>query len=531
MPENSILIETSFADAIAMIAEAQELPEQKRRHWTTSLRQIARALDKPLEVVPARYSAVRADLIQLREVPVGLTAKTLQNHKSNVKGALLWLAREKGVPEHGAPLSPAWKELRTGIRNGVDRSRLSSLMRFCSANNIAPNEVGEAVVDRFVDYRSRCGKPADDAFRRLLARAWNANVGIISGSWAQRLAEPPAKAAAEIEWEAFPEGLRRDLDRYLLGLMKVRKSRTGQRIRPLKESTIRTRRAELKAAARMAVKIGVPIGKLDSFSALFAPDVAEKVLDAYWQRNGENPKLFTIDLAARFLAIAKETKCLDDADCECLDGMRRSLEELRPEGMTDKNIAFLRQVLTPGVWERVVNLPFALMAEARRQQHARVRAAVTAQIAVAIAILSVAPIRVGNLTAIQLGRNLSKPGGGPKSNYWLSFPDYDVKNRMKLEYPLEPYLTKLIDEYVHDFRPALLRGRNEECLFPGLREGPKGVLKRRPGEYELVRQILGHRNVQTTIKCYIGLDSIQASEIFTKMVMEQLNESSLEAAE
>jgi hypothetical protein len=120
MTEDPVLIETSFADAVAIIAAAPELPEQKRRHWTTSLRQIAKAFDKPLEVIPARYSAVRADLIQLHEVPAGLTSKTLQNHKSNAKGALLWLAREKGIPEHGAPLSDAWEVLRAEM-NGTNR--------------------------------------------------------------------------------------------------------------------------------------------------------------------------------------------------------------------------------------------------------------------------------------------------------------------------------------------------------------------------------------------------------------------------
>ena len=268
MPENPILIETSFADAIAIIGAAEELPEQKRRHWPSSMRQIAKALDKPMEVVPARYSAVRADLQALHHVPAGLTIKTLQNHKSNTKSALLWLAQEKGVPEHGAPLTAAWEELRVQVKDGVERSRLSSFMRFCSANNIPPVDVNEAVVDRFVSYRSRCSKPADKAFRRLLARAWNANLATIPGWPAQQLMEPAVKAAVEIEWEAFPEGLRRDVDRYLQGLTRIRKSRTGQRIRPLKESTIRTRRAELQAVARRAVKIGMPIAKLNSMSAL-----------------------------------------------------------------------------------------------------------------------------------------------------------------------------------------------------------------------------------------------------------------------
>ena len=39
------------------------------------------------------------------------------------------------------------------------------------------------------------------------------------------------------------------------------------------------------------------------------------------------------------------------------------------------------------------------------------------------------------------------------------------------------YLTRLIDEYVQDFWPTLLRGRKEEDhLFPGLRDGAKGKI-------------------------------------------------------
>lgn len=473
MSQTPVLIETSFAAAIVTIAAAAELPQQTRRHWTTSLRQIAKMLDKPLELIPARYSALRADLAQLHHVPAGLTAKTLQNHKSNVKSALLWLAKEKGIPQYGAPLAPAWDALRAKIPDRLVRWRLSAFMRFCSANVIEPAAVDDSVVDRFVSYRSNIGRPAHAAYRRLVARAWNSNVGRVRGWPARRLTVPLAKPVADVQWEKFPDGLRRDVELYLAGLTRVRRSRTGQRIRSLKPSTIRTRQAELQAAARMAVKCGVPIDTLSSLSALLAPEVAEKILEAYWARNGENPKLYTIDLACRFIAIAKETRCLDDAACERLDQMRRDLEDHRRGGLTDKNLALIRQVLTPGVWRRVVRLPLAMMAEARRQRHAPVRAAVLAQLAVAIAILSAAPVRIANLAAIRLGTNLIKPGG-PDSDYWLLFPDYDVKNRVKLEYPLGQYLTRLIDEYVHDFRPALLRGRNEDWLFPGQGGDAKG---------------------------------------------------------
>jgi hypothetical protein len=553
MRENTVLIEKSFADAIAMIAASEELPEQRRRHWTTSLRQIAKALDKPLEVIPARYSAVRADLINLHEVPAGLTAKTLRNHKSNTKGALLYLAREKGMPGHGAPLTPEWETLRAKIKGSLVRFRLSSFMRFCSANAIAP-EVNEGAVDRFIDYRSRCGKPADTAFRRLMARAWNSNVATIPGWPETTLVEPPVKSTVEIPWSDFPEGLRQDIDRYLEGLAKVRRNRKGQRIRPLKPVTIRTRRAGLQGAARTAVKVGAPIEDLNSLSALLSPEVAERVLEAYSEKNGETPKLYTINLAGRFLSIARETKCLSEADCERLNEMREVLDEERPEGFTEKNAALIMQVLVPDVWDRIINLPFQMMAEARRNRaRAPVQAAVTAQIAVAIAILTIVPVRIKNLTQIRLGLNLSKPGG-PGSDYWLSFPNYDVKNRVKLEYALEDHITPLIDEYIHDFWPILLRGRKEDYLFPGLRSGGKGqvsfsgqitkrilkltgiritshqfrhaagaiILQEQPGNYKLVSQILGHRSESTTIRCYVWFKNIQASQIYQKIVRKRI---------
>src|SRR5262249_12544087 len=155
------------------------------------------------------------------------------------------------------------------------------------------------------------------------------------------------------------------------------------------------------------------------------------------------------------------------------------------------------------------------------------------------AILTVAPIRLGNLATIQLGQNLIKPGG-PESCYWLVFPDYDVKNRINLEYPLDQYLTDLINEYVNEFRPTLSRRSNESWLFPGEGSGYKKqlskqvtkriekttglritvhqfrhaagalILKRHPGNYELVRRLLGHRSIQTTINFYCGLENRQA---------------------
>ena len=44
------------------------------------------------------------------------------------------------------------------------------------------------------------------------------------------------------------------------------------------------------------------------------------------------------------------------------------------------------------------------------------------------------------------------------------------------------------------------------------------MLKADPGNYELVRRVLGHRNITTTHNFYIGLETLEATRLFGEMV-------------
>ena len=81
---------------------------------------------------------------------------------------------------------------------------------------------------------------------------------LIDGWPLRRLSEPPIKKV-EPAWDAFPAGLRKGIDDYFAGLAKVHRSLGGKRIQPCSPTTIATRRAELVAMARMAVRLGAPI--------------------------------------------------------------------------------------------------------------------------------------------------------------------------------------------------------------------------------------------------------------------------------
>jgi integrase len=48
-----------------------------------------------------------------------------------------------------------------------------------------------------------------------------------------------------------------------------------------------------------------------------------------------------------------------------------------------------------------------------------------------------------------------------------------VKNRDKLEFPLDAHVTALLQEYAHEHRSVLLRGSNDPWFFPGEKGGHK----------------------------------------------------------
>jgi integrase len=552
MDENALL-EPSFADVIAAIEQSSELPQSRRTHWICSLRQIAKAIDRPPESIAARWGAVALKVNQLHHVGSGVEWKTLANHKSNAKAALHWYRKDNELPPRGAPLAPEWQQLRRRIKNLSQLAKLSGLIRYCSMKAIAPEAVTDAVVDDYMRYRGETTAQAVDIkARRAIARAWNASSNL--PGWPQQtLTEPPLKTKTKWpNWRDFPASLPEEIESYLKSLTKPRRGIDNKRLGACKLSTIRTRRNDLVSLAKKAVRLGLAIDRLTSMEKLLDPETVALVIDNEWQKAGDEPKTSTIDLGKKVLAIARSVGCVDEAGLEKLGDIRAELEKHRQGGMTPKNMKLIRQVLNQKVWERVVNCPTELMKRARSlKDKAPVKAAVTAQIAVGIAILTEAPVRAANLAAIRLDENLIKPGGS-ETPYLLVFPHYDVKNQVDLTFEFDDYLTDLIDEYVQEYRPSLLRGANGDWLFPattgefktphflgiqiteriqkatGLRitihqfrhAAAAIYLKHHPGDYETVRRFLGHKSLKTTVNFYCGLETIQASREFSKIIRQ-----------
>jgi hypothetical protein len=220
LTSTTTLFEPSFVDLIAEIERSRELSDDRRRHWVCSLRQIAKWLDRPATVIAARWSSVRLSVAQLHHARIGVTAKTLSNHKSNARAALRWFSQEHDLSQPGVRLSADWARFCDGVEKRL-RDRLYNFMRYCSARGISPAAVDDEIFDEYWHYRNATtARACNNTARRFMVRAWNACAATSHGQSLRSLAEPPVKVT-EPAWEAFPEGLRRGLDDYFAGLAQV----------------------------------------------------------------------------------------------------------------------------------------------------------------------------------------------------------------------------------------------------------------------------------------------------------------------
>lgn len=241
-----------------------------------------------------------------------------------------------------------------------------------------------------------------------------------------------------------------------------------------------------------------------------------------------------------------------------LAGIRRYARQLsgdasgrriRRRGMTEKNRKRLRQFRDPATRAAFLNLPGALMEQATLERRP-IKAARLAEVALAIAILTIAPMRRKNLAAIEIDRHIDRVG---ERKVYLTVPFSEVKNQSPLEFELPPRIAELLDRFIADHR-AHLTDTSSKWLFAridGAAHIHEGVLARRitetfkrtlglemnmhlfrhlaamfilerdPGAYNLVRRLLGHSELSTTIDACTGMETLTATRFLADIVESQ----------
>jgi hypothetical protein len=234
-----------------------------------------------------------------------------------------------------------------------------------------------------------------------------------------------------------------------------------------KPVTIRRHTGMILTSVSALVRAGVPSQEIVSLADLVRIDHYKLILKDLWARTGQKLSATLARRAELLISIGRHYVGLDQ---KALDALRDAARKLHPAqlGLITKNRDRLRPFDDPETFSRLVNLPFRMQAEVARGALSTIRAAQRAEMAVAIAILLVVPIRIKNLHMIEIGRQLRLYG----DRMMLSFPESEVKNAVALEFEVaDPNTVELVRRFIERHRPQIA-AESSTYLFAG-KGGPR----------------------------------------------------------
>jgi integrase len=535
----------TLADVLTAVGAAVELSTARRQDMASAVRTVARAFGRSPELVPADPALLGRRLAEIAPTAHGISERRWANVRSLLLRALA-LTRPVLPGRSQQAMLPAWLALHQALPCRGDAHRLSRLLRWLSARGTTPDTATVNDLEAFGAVLRDCSlskNPKRDW--REICWIWNKAARTVGG-W-PNISLPVAKKRVPytLPWSAFPPSLKADVDRYL-DRIAGRDLLQDLPFRPVRAETVDLRERQLRSFASALVHRGREAATLGSLADLVEVETLKEGLRFFLERNNNQSSFYIQNLACTLQAVAKHHV---KADKDALEEIARIVGRLKvpTKGLTRKNRDRLRPFDDPVNVQKLIELPLHLMKEANSGKHGPRRAALLAQLAVAIEILLMAPIRLRNLLALEFGVNLIDAGG----TLHIVFEDYETKNRGVIDMPLPAEAAALIKEY-RDRHFVHLAGADERKLFPGSAGGTKSRstfrtqlgrailrrtglqmnphlfrharakihLDRHPGEYATVSTALGHASMDTTRNFYTGFEVAAAVRHFDEVILK-----------
>ena len=542
---------TSMADLIAAIERSPLLEDIQKREYRGAVRTLCQVLSRRPEAVPASVGEVRA---LLDEVPLALrqcASKTVRNNMSRVKSALDAVNGVVAGPPRGEPLLPVWQILFDRL-DGKGQKALSRFIRYASFKSIKPTMVNDAVMATFVAHLQEInwGRDAGRLWRQT-AHAWNDASSRVA-AWPSTQLAMPAEAPRHRHHAlaAFPVTFQDDLHAYLKWAAAADPFAASAPDRALKPSSLRLQQEYLRlAASTLAGQLGGP-EQVPSLAVLVAPNNVRAILTAYLEREGHKVTTFMQGMAKALRRTATQWVKAPAQDLEQLRSVMAKLSKLgagAPD-LTPKNKKAIRQFEDSELQRALFALPELLARRALRPGLPWSRRLQMIQIGVAIETLIAAPMRLQNLCGLRINEHLQWPSGRTGSLF-ITLTNSETKNETSQDYELKGPAKALIEHYLDDFRRASPL-RESPWLFVNpdgsqrsagtLRDGIKKAIKRElgveltphqfrhlsaalildahPGGIALVKELLGHKNLKTTMNFYAGMRTRQAGREYDRLL-------------
>jgi hypothetical protein len=368
------------------------LPERKRQELASAIRTAARALGRSPEIIPADGRLLASRLKEVAPAAIGISHGRWNNVRALLRTALA-LVQPISPGRHRNDLSPEWLALSNELGSRSDKIALSRALHFCSARGITPNAVTEGTFDEYRLHLDRSLLKRPNETFALTVRAWRRAEEAIEG-WPKIAVSIPDRRKYWVSgWGRFPEPLRRDCQAWCDRLAGHDLLEDAP-FRPVRPATLAHREWQIRFASAL-VRMNRDPSALTSLRNLIEIDAFKTGLRFFLDREGGAPTTAIADLASSLKAIARHHVRVEPHH---LDQMGSIIRRLAPgrRGLTEANRTRLRPFDDRGNILALLKLPGELMRQARRHRNLQ-RGAVRAQLAVAIEILLMAPVRMSNL--------------------------------------------------------------------------------------------------------------------------------------
>ena len=532
---------STLADLIATV-QAADLSDLQRRDRVSAIRTAARALGAEPAELPLNVKLLRRRLEEVSPAALGMNPARWNNVRSLFNRAME-LATPVMASTQRTPISPAWRDL-AGALGRSSQLRLGVLLRFLSARGVGPGDVAlsdlEAFRDEIIENRLRA---TPEKTWDGIGWTWNKCVAEVAGWPKVAIPREDRRLVYVLPWSDFPASLKADVDGYLRVLSGAVLDEEGP-LRALRPATLKNREYQARAAASALVAAGTPVDDVRRLADIARLEPIKLILGHMLSRGDCEHRAGAFNMANFLKAAAEHRVKVDEVELAKIRKITSKLSS-KQKGLTEKNRRRLMPFNDPEVVCNFLNLPYRLASDVRRDGRKTVVNAITAQLAVAIAILQAVPLRIKNLTALDLAEHIVERSG----KVYILIEADEVKNQRSYQMELPQEVADLIAWYCRDFRDLLIEAPTA-ALFPGETGGPKSpdtlgrqigervaqhlglkvnphlfrhiaakiYLDRRPGEYGLVSRLLNHASVATTMAAYTGAESVSAARHYPLVV-------------
>jgi site-specific recombinase XerD len=532
----------TLAVALVALAEAP-LTDIQKRDTRSAVMTFCKVLGLAPGEVPASPIYIRRKLESISYVALGHSKGRWGNVKTGVARAV-GLVGKSYPSRNTTPLLPQWAALLKMLPTSLKR-KVSAAARYLSGLGIEPDTVSLADLYGYRDtiLNDRMRANAEQAWDDTLW-GWNRAVAQFPNTWPQITIPRVEKREVYVyPFAYFPASFEADVNAYADRMRNVNLDDDGP-VRPSRPATINTRTRQLRTAASVLARSGVDPATITGIARLVEVDNFKLILHFHMKRAGGKASAGVAQIASCLRNVARHHVKVDEEHDRKMSALCKRVS-VQTGGLTKKNRERLRPFDDAEHVRRFLCLPDTIRQQVERDKRAPTQKAVLAQVAAAIALLQATPIRIANVCAIDIHRHL-KP---QRKGVHLVISESETKNRHPVDFNIPEYALEILRWYMAEYRPYLVR-EPTDALFPGRNGNHKSshtlafqikkivfeftslafnvhlfrhfagkvFLDQQPGNYEVVRQVLGHKRLDTTTSFYSGAEAKQASAVFNGVV-------------